>query len=176
MASYDFGGETVDAFTEEHFWRAMTEGRVDATFDTDHPSLRVEGPLWGGNLTMLTSLIGTPWLPDVEGGVLFIEDVNERPYRVERMLLQLHHAGILARQRAVLCGAFSGYQPLAYENDYDLDAALAHVRGVTTTPLVPGLPFGHVPRKLTLAVGAPVSLRIADGSCRIEQAFGARPS
>ena len=169
MASYDFGGESVDAFTEEHFWRAMREQRVDATFETGHAALAVRGPLWGGNLTMLTSLVGTTWMPDVNGGVLFIEDVNERPYRIERMLLQLHHAGILDRQKAVLCGAFSDYRPLAYENGYDLDAALDHVRGLTRTPLVTGLPFGHVPRKLTLAVGAPVDVTIADGRCRIEQ-------
>lgn len=175
MASYDFGGEAVDPFTEEHFWRAMLEQRIDATFATDHAPLRVTGPLWGGNLTMLTSLIGTPWMPHVDGGVLFVEDVNERPYRIERMLLQLQHAGFLERQKVVLCGAFSDYQPLAYENDYDIDAALVHVRGTTRAPLVTGLPFGHIPRKLTLAVGAPITVTIADGACRLEQTVDLRP-
>jgi muramoyltetrapeptide carboxypeptidase len=53
----------------------------------------VEGTLWGGNLAMLTSLIGTPWLPQIRDGILVLEDINEHPFRVERMLLQLLHSG-----------------------------------------------------------------------------------
>ena len=68
----------------------------------------MKGLLWGGNLTVLCSLLGTPHWPRVKGGVLFLEDVNEHPYRVERMLLQLHQAGVLDAQKAVLLGAFSG--------------------------------------------------------------------
>ncbi len=169
MVGPDFGSPEIDAFMEAHFWRAMVECRVDATFDTDHAALSACGVLWGGNLSMLASLVGTPWMPDVEGGVLFVEDVAERPYRVERMLLQLHQAGLLDRQRLVLCGAFSGYGSLDYDNGYDLDAALAYVRGVTRTPIVAGLPFGHVPRKLTLAVGATIDVQVASGACRIAQ-------
>jgi muramoyltetrapeptide carboxypeptidase len=58
-------------------------------------------PLWGGNLTLVSSLLGTPYFPEIKGGVLFLEDVAEHPYRVERMLTQLLHAGVLARQKAV---------------------------------------------------------------------------
>ena len=104
MASYDFGAETVDAFTAHHFLQAMRTSSVDIDFATS-PVLpdRVErGVLWGGNLTMLVSLIGTPWMPRIDDGILFVEDINEQPYRIERMLLQLHQAGILSRQRLVL--------------------------------------------------------------------------
>ena len=76
-----------------------------------HPSLKVgNATLWGGNLTVLCSLVGTPWLPRVKGGVLFMEDVNEHPYRIERQLTQLLHAGILGEQKAVLLGSFNRYQ------------------------------------------------------------------
>ena len=64
--------------------------------------------LWGGNLAILASLIGTPYMPPVEGGILFIEDVNEHPFRVERMIYQLHQSGILARQQALVLGEFTG--------------------------------------------------------------------
>ena len=172
MASFGFGGETIDAFTEEHFWRAMRTSRVDASFDTPFTgSLSAAGLLWGGNLSMIASLLATPWLPSIDDGILFIEDVNEQPYRVERMLLQLQQAGVLDRQRLVLCGDFTGYRVADYDDGYDIDAALAHVQSVTSAPLIRGLPFGHVPRKLTLAVGVPASVEIADGVCRLRQTW-----
>ena len=69
--------------------------------------------LWGGNLCVVNSLLGTPHLPRVKGGILFLEDVNEHPYRVERSLLQLHQAGVLDAQKAVLLGAFTDYAQVA---------------------------------------------------------------
>ncbi len=56
---------------------------------------------------MLTSLIGTPWLPAIRDGILVVEDINEHPFRVERMLLQLLHSGVLAAQKAVIFGSFT---------------------------------------------------------------------
>lgn len=169
MASYDFGGSTIDEFTEMHFWRAMREARVDAGFETAHGDLSASGILWGGNLAMLASLVGTPWMPAIEGGVLFIEDINEQPYRIERMLLQLLHAGVLERQRLVLCGDFSGYSVAPYDNGYDVHAAIAYMRSVASVPFVTGLPFGHCRNKLTLAVGAPVEVFVRSGYCRVQQ-------
>ena len=170
MASFGFGGESIDPFMEDHFWRAMRTSCVDASFETPFGgSLSVDGVLWGGNLSMVASLLATPWMPLVDGGILFVEDVNEQPYRVERLLLQLQQAGVLDRQRLVLCGDFTGYRVAAYDNGYDVDAALARVQAGTTTPLVRGLPFGHVPRKLTLAVGAAASVEITAGVCRLRQ-------
>ncbi len=170
MASYDFGGDAVEQFTEECFWRAMEASEVDLAFATDFDgSCDVEGPLWGGNLAMLTSLIGTRWLPRIDGGILFVEDVNEQPYRVERMLMQLKQAGLLDRQRLVLCGEFSGHRVAAYDDGYDLASAIARVRAETDVPIVTGLPFGHVPTKATLAVGAPCVVAVADRRCRLRQ-------
>ncbi len=170
MASFGFGRDAVDPFTEEHFWRAIDEDRVDVEFATPFDgSIAARGTLWGGNLAMLTSLVGTPWLPAVDGGILFVEDVNEQPYRVERMLLQLQQAGILDRQRLVLAGDFSGYRAADYDNGYDIASALARVRQETSVPIVSGLPFGHGPKTLTLAVGAPADVEIANGRCRLAQ-------
>jgi muramoyltetrapeptide carboxypeptidase len=92
------------------------------------------------------------------GGVLFLEDVNEHPYRVERMLLQLHQAGILARQKAVLLGNFSGWRKSPLDRGYSLKSAVAHLRSVCATPILTGLPFGHVATKVMLPVGARVQL------------------
>lgn len=172
MAGYDFGGESVDPFMQEHFWRAMREARVDAAFAAPGAApLRIDGTLWGGNLAMLCSLIGTPWMPVIDGGVLFIEDINEQPYRIERMMIQLQQAGVLDRQALVLCGDFSGFRMADYDNGYGLEDVIDYVRGTTSTPVVTGLPFGHVPRKLTLAVGAPVEVEVAGGVCRLRQSW-----
>ena len=170
MAGYDFGGASVDPFTEEHFWRAMRDSRVDVEFATlATETLQVDGVLWGGNLAMLCSLIGTPWMPAVDGGILFVEDINEQPYRIERMMIQLQQAGVLDRQKLVLCGDFSGFRVADYDNGYGLADALAQVRTMTAVPLIEGLPFGHCPQKLTLAVGASAQVEVAAGRCRLRQ-------
>jgi muramoyltetrapeptide carboxypeptidase len=114
------------------------------------------GTLWGGNLSVLCALLGTPWFPKVKGGILFVEDVNEHPYRIERMLLQLLQAGVLDAQRAVLVGYVNRYALAPHDRGYDLPAALKWLRTQTRTPIVTGLPFGHDRPKLTLPHGATV--------------------
>jgi muramoyltetrapeptide carboxypeptidase len=160
LACFDFGGDAVDDVTEGCFVEAMS-GELEAVgFRTDagHDGLQARGTLWGGNLAVLVSLLGTPHWPEVKSGVLFVEDVNEHPYRIERMLLQLHQAGVLARQKAVLLGAFTEYRKSPLDRGYTLKSALEHVRSVTKTPILAGLPFGHVATKVTLPVGARVQL------------------
>ena len=165
MACGDFGGETVDDITEPCFVEAMS-GELEAVgFRTDpgFDGLSVSGTLWGGNLCMLTSLLGTAHWPKsatTRGGILFLEDINEHPYRVERSLLQLHQAGVLDAQKAVLLGDFSGYRRSPLDRGYTLKTAIAQLRSLTTTPILTGLPFGHVPTKVTLPVGAKVRLLV----------------
>jgi muramoyltetrapeptide carboxypeptidase len=132
-------------------WRGNDSGPLD-----------VSGRLWGGNLAMVVHLLGTPYLPQIDGGILFVEDINEHPYRVERMLLQLLHAGVLGRQRALVLGDFSAYRLSEYDNGYSFSGMLAYLREVLPLPVVTGLPFGHIPDKATLAVGSQGRLRVTD--------------
>jgi muramoyltetrapeptide carboxypeptidase len=149
----------VSDFTHQHFWQCLHNQSITIQASCkDNPIVDVQGTLWGGNLSMLVSLIGTPWMPNVEGGILFIEDVNEHPYRVERMLLQLAHAGILQKQKAVLLGDFSAYKLSDYDNGYNFDAMLNFMRQHVAVPLLQGLQFGHTLDKLTLPVGAEANL------------------
>lgn len=116
-------------------------------------------PLWGGNLTVLTALLGTPFFPQVKGGVLFLEDVGEHPYRIERMLTQLLHAGVLAQQKAVLIGQFSKYKLVpAHDKGFKLTTVVDGLRSQIKAPVLTGLPFGHVDTKVLLPVGARVDL------------------
>ena len=123
-------------------------------------AFKAEGPLWGGNLSVLVSLVGTPWLPQVQGGILFLEDVNEHPYRVERMLTQLLHAGILGRQKAILLGGFTNYKSVPHDKGYKLQTAVDWLRARVKAPVFTGLPFGHVATKVCLPVGQTVDLLV----------------
>ncbi len=114
--------------------------------------------LWGGNLTLLTSLLDTPYFPDVRGGILFLEDVAEHPYRVERMLTQLLHSGVLGRQRAVLMGQFTDYKLTPHDKGYKLQSVVDWLRTQMKTPVFTNLPYGHVATKVLLPVGAKVDL------------------
>ena len=118
--------------------------------------------LWGGNLMMLTSLLGTPWFPQVKGGILFFEDVGEHPYRIERMLTQLLHAGVLARQKAILMGQFTNFQLVPHDRGFGLASTLAWLRQRLKVPVYEGLPFGHVPKKLMLPIGQKVDLLVRE--------------
>jgi len=114
--------------------------------------------LWGGNLAVLTSLIGTPYFPNVKGGILFLEDVGEHPYKIERMLTQLLNAGILQQQKAVLLGQFTGYKPVPHDKGFKLKTVIDRLRSQLKLPVLTGLPFGHVQTKVLLPLGAKVDL------------------
>jgi muramoyltetrapeptide carboxypeptidase len=129
--------------------------------------------LWGGNLTVLTSLIGTPYFPSeqqYQNGILFLEDVNEHPYRIERTLMQLLEAGILAKQSAIMMGGFSAYRLHDNDRDYSLQVAFEAIRSrlPDSIPILTDLPFGHQPNKLTLPVGAIVEIEVSDSGYSIQ--------
>ena len=148
-----------------HFQAAIQSRQLDCTLVLPQSYLaqanvgQVKGILWGGNLTVLAGLVGTPYLPSQEqtqDGILFLEDVNEHPYRLERMLMQLLDAGVLQNQSAILMGGFSAYRLYDHDRGYSLEKALeaARKRLPNNTPILTGLPFGHQANKLTLPVGA----------------------
>jgi muramoyltetrapeptide carboxypeptidase len=176
MLNFDFGrmdeggvAVTPDTFMWKHFLSAIQERKLDCTISAAQPFLgentsqSITGILWGGNLTVLASLIGTPYLgssKQTQGGILFLEDVNEHPYRLERTLMQLLDAGVLTGQAALLLGGFSAYR--LYDNDkgYTLERAVEAIRQRLPQfiPIITDLPFGHQSNKLTLPVGAQATL------------------
>ncbi|HCL5274625.1 TPA: muramoyltetrapeptide carboxypeptidase [Salmonella enterica] len=159
MLAANFGAETLNTFTEQHFWLALRKAQFTVEWQGDGPQCEVQGTLWGGNLAMLISLIGTPWMPTIDKGILVLEDVNEHPFRVERMLLQLEYAGILNRQSAIILGSFSGAAPNEYDAGYSLKSVYAFLRSRLSVPLITGLDFGHEQRTVTLPIGANATLK-----------------
>lgn len=113
---------------------------------------RAEGRLFGGNLTVLSALVGTPYMPPLDGVVLVLEDVGERPYRLDRMLTSLLGAGCFARVGAVVVGSFSDCQPGI--DGVRADDVIAERLGQLDVPVLTRAPFGHVPENTPLLLGA----------------------
>ena len=151
----DFAAREPLAFTTDDFFQCLTSSshRISQAA-CGNPSLNARGTVWGGNLAMINSLLGTEYFPQVEDGILFVEDINEHPYRVERMLLQLMHSGVLARQKALILGDFSAYKITPVDNGYDFDAMLAYLRATLPCPVLTGLQFGHCAKRVTIPFGA----------------------
>jgi len=166
-ACVDFGRTETDDITLACF-EDMAQGRgegagwklpaADLARLPKKALLAENATLWGGNLSVLCSLVGTTYLPQVQGGVLFLEDVAEHPYRVERMLTQLLNAGVLAQQKAIVLGSFSDYKLTPHDKGFKLQTVVDWLRTQVKTPVLTGLPFGHVATKLCLPVGKPVTL------------------
>ena len=149
--------EMLDGSSEGTGWQI---GKKDLP-DPSRPLLphAVENAtLWGGNLCVLTSLLSTPYFPKIKKGVLFLEDIAEHPYRIERMLTQLLHAGVIDKQKAVLLGQFTDYKTTPHDKGFNLQTVVQWLRSQTKTPIITGLPHGHTATKVLLPVGARIDL------------------
>jgi muramoyltetrapeptide carboxypeptidase len=167
MLSIDFGKDGPDPFMQENLWMALRRDihRIDdIACEHGYDARRIDGTLWGGNLSLLAHLAGTPYFPAIDGGILYVEEIAEEPYAVERLMLQLHHCGALGRQRALVLGDFSDCvptNPIRYP--YSMDEVVDTLRHLLPFPVLTGFPFGHIARKVTLPFGAPGTLSIREG-------------
>ena len=146
-------GRHGDAMLER--WIASVEGAAPASFDELETVSggRAEGPLIGGNLSVLCALVGTPYAPPIDGAVLFLEDVGEAPYRVDRMLTTLRHAGWLSRVCAIALGQLTRCPP--GPDGREISHVLEDRLGGLGIPVVRGVPAGHEAWNVELPLGAP---------------------
>ena len=163
----ELGAREPSAFTIEHFFGVLGARQYAIDLELAGPPSDVSGRLWGGTLAMLVALLGTPYFPRVRRGILFLEDVNEPAYKLERMFYQLAHAGVLRNQAAIVLGEFAPVIPMPNDNGFDLEAALQRLREVSGVPVFTGLPFGHSLRKLTLPVGGHARLVVKRGGSAV---------
>lgn len=152
-------------------WFEALEGRFVESLSglmplASGPDRRARGPLLGGNLAVLAALVGTPHAPPLDGAVLFLEDVGERPYRVDRMLTQLEQAGWFDRVAAVLVGGFT--DAAAGRDGTSVEDVLRERLGRLGRPVLSGVPSGHLDDNLELPLGALVEVDAATGSVRFE--------
>jgi muramoyltetrapeptide carboxypeptidase len=165
---------TIDRFTEELFWQTVTStkkvGRISFPADVQpavlHPG-KVSGRLIGGNLSLIASLMGTRYFPSMTGAVLFLEEISEEPYRVDRMMTQLRNAEITSRCNAVLTGQFNDCLPKDQSKpSLSVDEILGEAARQAAKPFISNLPFGHLPQKMTIPIG--VRVRVDAGALSIE--------
>lgn len=168
VAAADFGVPKVNDLTGDLFAEVMRAQLEVLSFESPNAdAFDGRGMLWGGNLAMLVSLLGTPYMPRIKGGILFVEDVNEHPYRIERLLLQLAQAGVLQAQKALLLGQFTGYKLAAHDHGFDMLDVVTHIRKTVGIPVITGLPYGHTPVKATLPIGVRVGLATEAGMAHL---------
>jgi len=172
-----------DAISWRSFWEVAFTGQMpllgkltgperveDRWRTTTIRSGKARGRLLGGNLTVLSTLMGTPWVPDFKGAILFLEDVGEAEYRIDRMLNQLALAGVLGQVAGVIFGqctrCHTDYPDYAgFTVPQILDQHLAHLR----VPAFTGANVGHVSNQLSLPVGARVEMDADAGTIRLLQ-------
>lgn len=157
------------AFMQSHFWPVAHGEEIIVDVSCDHPyaGQSIKGAIWGSNLSLLCDLGGSPFIPNMTGGILFIEEIGEKPYVVERMFLQLFHAGILSQQQAIVLGEFTDCEPALDRYPYSMVQVINTLRALLPIPILTALPFGHVARKLTIPYGADATLDIVDGGYRL---------
>lgn len=150
-----------DPYTEENFWRVLTSkasiGQL-ANSPGDATAVRKQGKasgvLLGGNLALLISAMGTPYLPSLRGAVLVLEEVGEYPYRIDRMLAQLRNAGVLRGLAAMLLGQFTECERGdASQPHFAVDQVLSDYAQAVNGPVLANVHYGHVPKKLTVPFG-----------------------
>lgn len=171
-----FHGPTARGATNEHslaFLRGAVTSRGCQYF-IEYPAAttlrpgRARGRLVGGNLAVLTAIVGTPYAPDFDGAILMLEDVNESVYRLDRMLTQLRLAGALDRLAGLVFGAFTEIPPDTSNEDRPLDDLLAEFAQRAGVPCLSNFPMGHLDVQWTIPLGAPAWLDADDKTIVVE--------
>ena len=165
MVYSEFGKPIPGSYTMDSFVQcASNSGYTVSVSAFGRENVNIGGTLWGGNLSVLAALAGSPYLPDIKGGILFLEDVGEQPYRIERMLQTLLLAGVLQKQQAIVFGDFRmGNIRDVYDGGYDFNAVIQAVSRMARVPVLTGFPFGHIANKTTFPLGAQAQIRSAGG-------------
>lgn len=158
--------DSIDPFTEEHFWQMVTSTKKAGVMKNPpgepivgvNPG-RARGVLLGGNLSLLMSLMATPYAPSFHSAILLAEDVDEAPHRVDRMFTQLFHAGILRNIAGLLLGKFTDCVPSDPSRPHlTIDEVLKQMLLNVRCPVLVNVQYGHIPKKLTLPIGVLASL------------------
>ena len=166
----------IDPYTEEHLWRLLTSTKdIGVLKNPKDEPLKIlkggnaRGQLLGGNLSLLACLMGTPFLPRLRGSVLFLEDVEEAPHRVDRMLAQLLNAGILPELAALVFGKFTDCDPSDLSKPYlTVDQVQDEYAEKIKCPVMANFQYGHIARKLTVPIGLNAAMNTKTGRIEIK--------
>ena len=171
MLYSEFGKTKPDQVSCRQFAEALTNPNLainipDASLTSPNlPSIlassepkTITGTIWGGNLSVVSALAGSEYLPRIAGGIVFLEDVGEQAYRIERMLYDLYLAGVFKDQQAIVFGALSGSGEDSYDKRYDVATVIRQLHKLTGLPIYSGMRFGHIGQKHSFPLGATCQL------------------
>ena len=132
---------------------SLTSANLPSILATTEPKT-ITGTIWGGNLSVISALAGSDYLPRIDGGIVFLEDAGEQAYRIERMLYDLYLAGVFKAQQAIVFGALSGTAEDSYDKRYDVATVIRQLHQLTGLPIYSGMSFGHIGKKHSFPLGA----------------------
>jgi len=163
--------EQMDSYTEELFWRLLTSPKKAGQVNPpDNPSVTVRqgkasGRLLGGNLAHLAGAVGTVHMPSFKDALLYIEDIGEEPYRIDRMMTQLRHARLFEQVKGVLGGQFTDCEIKdTSKPTLTVDEVFREFGGSCLLPFLAHLPFGHEAHKMTVPMGLLAKLDAGAGT------------
>jgi len=157
----------MDSFTEKHFWGLIENRRPEYVYRFESAPTAVlrkgktSGILLGGCLSLVSHLLGTPYSPDYSGAVLFLEDVGEKPYKIDRYLAHFKQAGIFEQINALILGEFIDCKDEQNDDAFSLEDILLDYFSDAPFPVLMNFPYGHGGVKITMPVG--VSTQIDTG-------------
>jgi muramoyltetrapeptide carboxypeptidase len=166
-------GKGLDSLSEDRFLRASTTPLESLNFFPREISVNVlrngagQGPLLGGCLTLVTALIGTRHTPDYTGSILFLEDIDEAPYRIDRMLMQLKLAGVLENVSGLILGHFLGCE--GQDLGPEVERLVLAMTRTHPVPIISRFPHGHTLPNLTLPHGAEVRMDTSLGGLCLDR-------
>jgi muramoyltetrapeptide carboxypeptidase len=171
MLYSEFGKTKPDQVSCRQFAEALTNPNLainipDASLTSPNlPSIlassepkTITGTIWGGNLSVVSALAGSEYVPRIADGIVFLEDVGEQAYRIERMLYDLYLAGVFKDQQAIVFGALSGSGEDSYDKRYDVATVIRQLHKLTGLPIYSGMRFGHIGQKHSFPLGATCQL------------------
>ncbi len=167
MLYSEFGKNTPDRVSCQQFVAALTNPKLTIDIEsaeltspqlptilTNKDNQTITGTIWGGNLSVVSALTGSEYLPRIDGGIVFLEDVGEQTYRLERMLYELYLAGVFKNQQAIVFGSFSGTGEDSYDKRFDVATVVRQLHKLTGLPIYSGMRFGHIAQKASFPLGA----------------------
>jgi muramoyltetrapeptide carboxypeptidase len=166
-------GMKLNGKAEESFWDILTSPTIPIPLSCpeklSQPSLAVKistGRMLGGNLSLVAALVGTKYFPPVHDIILLLEEIDERPYRIDRLLQQIRLAGILNRSKGIALGQFVGCVPGRGKSSLTLSQVFREVFATFRYPVLGGIHYGHIKNTLTIPIG--ILSRLKNHSGKIE--------
>jgi muramoyltetrapeptide carboxypeptidase len=170
-------GKGIHPFTEKHFWGLMNSESPFYMVDIEKTRAEIinsgmaGGLLLGGCLAMVSTLLGTPYSPDYTDAILFIEDIGEKPYKIDRYLAHLKQAGVFDKIKALILGEFLDCTPDAGERSFTLAEIFTHYFEEYEFPLITQFPYGHGDIKITMPIGCYTELDTSTKTIRFTNPF-----